>query len=418
MDIIDDIVVREIFDSRGQPTLQADVVLSSGVKGSAKVPSGASTGKKEACELRDGDPKRFHGKGVQKAAQSVENIIKPELCGFSVLDQQAIDSTMIELDGTHNKSNLGANAILAVSLACASAASELLEIPLYQYLGGIQANRLPVPMLNIINGGQHAKNNLDIQEFMLVPHGFDSFKEAIRAGSEVYHSLKNILNSRNLSTSIGDEGGFAPDLPSNATAIELLLEAIEKAGYQAKKQISIALDCAASSFYKDHTYHLNGEKPMNSNDLIAYYRTLTEKYPILSIEDPLDEEDYPGWIEMTKQFAKDTMIVGDDIFVTNLEHLKKGISNHIANSILIKVNQIGTLSETIQTIHHAQQNNYKYIISHRSGETEDTFIADLAVAMQGGFIKTGALARSERLAKYNRLLEIEEELGAWGKFGI
>lgn len=418
MDIIEDIVVREIFDSRGQPTLQAEVVLSSGIKGSAKVPSGASTGKKEACELRDGDPNRFHGKGVLKAAYSVEHIIKPELCGFSVLDQQAIDTTMIELDGTLNKSKLGANAILAVSLACASAASELLEIPLYQYLGGIQANRLPVPMLNIINGGQHAKNNLDIQEFMLVPHGFDSFKEAIRAGSEVYHSLKNILTSRNLSTSIGDEGGFAPDLPSNATAIELLLEAIEKAGYQAKKQISIALDCAASSFYKDNTYHLNGEKPMNSNDLIAYYRTLIDKYPILSIEDPLDEEDYSGWIEMTTQFTKDIMMVGDDIFVTNLEHLKKGISNHIANSILIKVNQIGTLSETIQTIHHAQQNNYKYIISHRSGETEDTFIADFAVAMQGGFIKTGALARSERLAKYNRLLEIEEELGAWAKYGV
>ena len=378
----------------------------------------SSTGKKEACELRDGDQSRFHGKGVLKAVNSVEKIIKPEICGFSVLDQHTIDTTMIQLDGTPNKSKLGANAILAVSLACASAASELLEIPLYQYLGGVQANRLPVPMLNIINGGQHAKNNLDIQEFMLVPHGFESFKEAIRAGSEVYHSLKNILSSRNLSTSIGDEGGFAPDLPSNATAIELLLEAIEKAGYNPKSQISIALDCAASSFYKDHTYHLNGEKAMNSNDLIAYYRSLIEKYPILSIEDPLDEEDYPGWIEMTKQFNKDTMIVGDDIFVTNLEHLKNGITNHIANSILIKVNQIGTLSETIQTIHHAQQNNYKYIISHRSGETEDTFIADFAVAMQGGFIKTGALARSERLAKYNRLLEIEEELGSWAKYGI
>lgn len=418
MDTIEDIIVREIFDSRGQPTLQADVILSSGIKGSAKVPSGASTGKKEACELRDGDKSRFHGKGVLQAIHSVENIIKPEICGYSVLDQFNIDNTMIQLDGTCNKSKLGANAILAVSLACASAASELLEVPLYQYLGGIQANRLPVPMLNIINGGQHARNNLDIQEFMLVPHGFCSFKEAIRAGSEVYHSLKNILASRNLSTSIGDEGGFAPDLPSNATAIELLLEAIEKAGYEPEKQISIALDCAASSFYKDQSYHLSGEKPMNSIDLINYYHSLFAKYPIFSIEDPLDEEDDVGWIEMTKQFAHRTMIVGDDNFVTNLEYLKNGIKNHIANSILIKLNQIGTLSETIQTIHHAQQNNYKYVISHRSGETEDTFIADFSVAMQGGFIKTGALARSERLAKYNRLLEIEEELGSWAKYGI
>ncbi len=416
MDKIENIISREIFDSRGQPTLQADVILSSGIQGTARVPSGASTGKKEACELRDSDPNRYHGKGVLKALKSVDTVIKPSLCGLSVLQQRDIDEIMIELDGTPTKSELGANAILAVSLACASAASNLLDIPLYQYLGGIQANRLPVPMLNIINGGQHAKNNLDIQEFMLVPHGFDSFKEAIRAGSEVYHTLKRILNKQNLSTGIGDEGGFAPDLPSNERAIELLLDAVEKAGYQPGKHISIALDCAASSFFRNNRYYLDGETEMDSQQLINYYHSLIKKFPIVSIEDPMDEEDESGWIEISRQLSKEIMLVGDDNFVTNLSIFKKGIEKNIANSILIKLNQIGTLTETMQTIHHAQCSNYRYIISHRSGETEDTFIADLSVAMQGGFIKTGALARSERLAKYNRLLEIEDELGSWARY--
>jgi enolase len=416
MDKIENIISREIFDSRGQPTLQADVILSSGIQGTARVPSGASTGKKEACELRDSDPNRYHGKGVLKALKSVDTVIKPSLCGLSVLQQRDIDEIMIELDGTPTKSELGANAILAVSLACASAASNLLDIPLYQYLGGIQANRLPVPMLNIINGGQHAKNNLDIQEFMLVPHGFDSFKEAIRAGSEVYHTLKQILDKQNLSTGIGDEGGFAPDLPSNERAIELLLDAVEKAGYQPGKHISIALDCAASSFFRNNRYYLDGETEMDSQQLINYYHSLIKKFPIVSIEDPMDEEDESGWIEISRQLSKEIMLVGDDNFVTNLSIFKKGIEKNIANSILIKLNQIGTLTETMQTIHHAQCSNYRYIISHRSGETEDTFIADLSVAMQGGFIKTGALARSERLAKYNRLLEIEDELGSWARY--
>ncbi len=418
MDKIENIISREIFDSRGQPTIQADVILESGIRGTAKVPSGASTGKKEACELRDGDKTRFLGKGVQNAHKSIQNVIKPAVLGLSVLHQKNIDENLLELDGTANKSNLGANAILAVSMACAQAGSQLLDIPLFQYLGGIQSNRLPIPLLNVINGGQHAKNNLDIQEFMLVPHGFDSFKEAIRAGSEIYHTLKKILNEKNLSTSIGDEGGFAPDLPSNDTAIEFLLDAIEKAGYRPGEQISIALDCAASSFFKDGHYILNGEKPMNSNELIAYYQTLVQKYPISSIEDPLDEDDESGWINITQAMGKQIMLVGDDIFVTNMDIFKKGIEKNIANSILIKLNQIGTLTETMQTIHLAREKGYKYIISHRSGETEDTFIADFSVGMQSGFIKTGALARSERLAKYNRLLEVEDLLGSWAIYNI
>ncbi len=417
MDKIEDIISREIFDSRGWPTLQADVILSSGICGTARVPSGASTGKREACELRDGDKSRFSGKGVLKANKAIQTIIKPSLIGISVLQQHDIDEIMIQLDGTPNKSELGANAILAVSMACAKAASTLLDLPLYSYLGGIQANRLPIPLLNVINGGQHAHNNLDIQEFMLVPHGFNSFREAIRAGSEIYHQLKSILHEKQLSTSIGDEGGFAPNLPSNADAIELLIQAIAKAGYKPKEQVSIALDCAASSYYRDGLYHLHNEPPMDSDKLISYYGNLIHQFPIVSIEDPLDEEDHHGWIDMTKQFGQKINIVGDDVFVTNLSIFKQGIEKGIANSILVKLNQIGSLSETIQTIHHAQLNQYKYIISHRSGETEDTFIADLAVAMQGGFIKTGALARSERLAKYNRLLEIEEELGSWSRFG-
>ena len=417
MDLIEEIKGREIIDSRGFPTVEAVVTLSSGIQASAAVPSGASTGKREALELRDISMQRFHGKGVKTAVDNITNSIESELIGYSVLHQHVIDSILLELDGTDNKARLGANAILAVSLATARAASMLLNIPLYRYLGGAQANTMPIPMMNIINGGKHADNSIDIQEFMIIPHGFSSFKESLQAGCETYYTLKKLLQDQNLSTGVGDEGGFAPNLESNAAALDMLMKAIEKAGYQPKEQISIALDCAADSYYKDKMYHLHGEKPMNSEELGAYYQHLTETYPIYSIEDPFEEDDEAGWIAFSKNNKNKLRIIGDDVFVTNLKIFKERSMKGIANGILVKVNQIGTLTETLQTVKFAQKNSYGYVISHRSGETEDTFIADLAVALGGGLIKTGAPCRGERTAKYNQLLRIEEELAPYSTYG-
>jgi enolase len=417
MDIVEQILARQIYDSRGFPTIEVDVMLESGIMGRAAVPSGASTGKKEALELRDGIKNEFHGKGVNKAVANVNDKIDPELTGYEVFDQEKIDQRMIELDGTANKSNLGANAMLAVSLACAKAASLSLQIPLYRYLGGRLANILPIPMLNVINGGKHADNNIDIQEFMLVPHGFATFHDSLRAGSEIYATLKEILHSKNLSTAVGDEGGFAPNLKSNREAMEILVEAIEKTGYKAGSQVSIALDSAASSFCTNKKYHLSDIGDVDGNKLIEYYAKMIQDFPVYSLEDPFDEEDDETWIEFTKKYGKKVPIIGDDIFVTNYDLLKNGINQGIANAVLIKVNQIGTLTETMNTIRLAMISNYGYVISHRSGETEDSFIADLAVAMGGGHIKTGAPCRSERLAKYNQLLRIEEDLQGTGIFG-
>ena len=418
MDTIKEIIAREIIDSRGNPTIEADVILESGIVGRAAVPSGASTGTKEAVELRDNDIKRFNGKGVLKAVKSIEEIISPSLKELSVLNQKYIDAKMIELDGTEYKSKLGANAILGVSMACARAASEYLEIPLYQYIGGIDARNIPVPMMNVINGGKHADNNIDIQEFMITPLGFSSFKEALTAACETYSALKSILKSKGMSTSVGDEGGFAPNLKSNIEAIDIMMQAIEKTGYKAGKQIYISIDSAASSFYENGKYLLNGESPKTNMELIEYYKNIINAYPIYSLEDPLAEDDYDGWIELTKCFKDNLQIIGDDIFVTNIKHFSNGIEKNIANSILIKLNQIGTLTETLDTIRYAKNNNYKFVISHRSGETEDSFIADLAVATNSPFIKSGAPARSERLSKYNRLLRIEEELGKSAIYGL
>ncbi len=418
MDLIEEIKGREIIDSRGFPTVEAEVTLSSGIKARAAVPSGASTGKKEALELRDLSSKRFYGKGVQTAVDNITTIIEPELLGYSVLNQQLLDSIMLELDGTKNKEKLGANAILAVSLAIARAASTLLHVPLYRYLGGVRSNTIPVPMMNIINGGKHADNTIDIQEFMIVPHGFNSFREGLRAGCETYYTLKQILKEKGLSTGIGDEGGFAPNISSNEAALDILVEAITKAGYSPKEQISIALDCAADSYFKDNLYHIHGEEPMNFEKLSDYYSKLIKNYPIYSIEDPFEEDDLDGWILFTQQMTKDVKIIGDDVFVTNLDIFKEHSSKGIANGILIKVNQIGSLSETLQTVQYAQNHSYDFIISHRSGETGDTFIADLAVALGGGLIKTGAPCRSERTEKYNQLLRIEEELDGFSKYGI
>jgi enolase len=417
MDIVEQILARQIYDSRGFPTVEVDVMLESGIIGRASVPSGASTGKKEALELRDGNLNEFHGKGVSQAVANVNNTIDQELTGLEVFDQEKIDQRLIELDGTPNKSNLGANAMLAVSLACAKAASMSLQIPLYRYLGGRFANTLPIPMLNVINGGKHADNNIDIQEFMLVPHGFTTFHDSLRAGSEIYATLKEILHHKNLSTAVGDEGGFAPNLKSNREAMEILVEAINKSGYKPGIQVSIALDSAASSFYEDNKYHLSDIGNVNGGKLIDYYSEMIRDFPVYSLEDPFDEEDNETWIDFTKKQGKNVPIIGDDIFVTNYELLKKGIDLGIANSILIKVNQIGTLTETMNTIRLAIRNNYGYVISHRSGETEDSFIADLSVAMGGGHIKTGAPCRSERLSKYNQLLRIEEDLQGTGIFG-
>ncbi|MFH1015042.1 MAG: phosphopyruvate hydratase [Nitrospirota bacterium] len=408
MGLITDIHAREIIDSRGNPTVEVEVFLSSGVSGSAAVPSGASTGTREALELRDGG-KRFHGKGVTNAVRNVLKGIAPQLRGIDSCDQTYIDNLMIEIDGTKNKSRLGANAILGVSLAVCKASAEEAGIPLYRYIGGCNAKELPVPMMNILNGGAHADNNLDIQEFMIMPAGFKDFASALRAGVEVFHNLKSILKKKGLNTSVGDEGGFAPDLKGNEEAIMLVMDAIKMSGYKPGKGIYIALDAAASEFYSGKGYNFEG-RLVSSEKMVSYYENLIDKYPILSIEDGLSENDWAGWKLLTQRLGKRVQLVGDDVFVTNTEILKKGIKDGIANSILIKLNQIGTLTETLDAIEMAKRAGYTAIVSHRSGETEDTTIADLAVACNTGFVKTGSLARSERVAKYNRLLRIEEEL--------
>ena len=410
MVVIDDIFADEILDSRGNPTVRATVVLSDGTVASANVPSGASTGINEALELRDGD-ERFNGKGVLKACENVNTLIANELIGLSPFDQAEIDSIMIELDGTENKSKLGANAILGVSMAVARAAATSLRIPLFRYLGGSNALVMPTPMLNIINGGAHADNDVDLQEYMIMPTGFDSFSEALRASSEIYHTLKKLLASDGHPTALGDEGGFAPNFKNNEEPIEYILKAIEKAGYKPAEDIVIALDAASSEFYKDGKYVLAGEgKTLSAEEMVEYYENLIKKYPIVSLEDGMAEEDFEGWKLLTQKLGDKIQLVGDDLFVTNKKLLQKGIEEGLANSILIKLNQIGTVTETMQTMRLAYRNGYTCVVSHRSGETEDAFIADLAVGMNSGQIKTGAPARGERTAKYNRLLQIERSI--------
>jgi enolase len=399
---------REILDSRGNPTIEVEVLLSSGAPGIASIPSGASTGKKEALELRDGGV-LFHGKGVQNAVRNVMGEIAPKLKGLNSENQFYIDNLLIELDGTENKSRLGANAILGVSLAVCKATSTEMGIPPYRYIGGCNAKELPIPMMNIINGGAHADNNLDIQEFMIMPTGFNNFADAIRAGSEIFHTLKSILKNKGLNTSVGDEGGFAPNLNTDEEAISIIIQAISESGYIPEKDVLLALDVASSEFYEDGTYNFEGKK-FTFSDMIDYYEGLLEKYPILSIEDGLAENDWDGWKVLTERLGRRVQLVGDDIFVTNTGIIKKGIQQGIANSVLIKLNQIGTLTETLDAIEMAKRARYTAVISHRSGETEDTTIADLSVACNTGFIKTGSLSRGERIAKYNRLLRIEEEL--------
>ncbi|MGL5508491.1 MAG: phosphopyruvate hydratase [Microcoleaceae cyanobacterium] len=408
---IQSITAREVLDSRGRPTVEAEVILTSGITGLAQVPSGASTGTFEALELRDGDKSRYHGKGVMQAVNNVCEKIAPALEGLDAIDQTLIDRTMLELDGTDNKNKLGANAILAVSLATAKAAAEVLDLPLYRYLGGPLANLLPVPMMNVINGGSHAANNLNIQEFMIVPVGASTFAEALRWGAEVFITLSEVLNKQGLLTGVGDEGGFAPNLQSNQQALDILMSAIEKTGYKPGEQIALALDVASSEFYQDGKYTYDGTDH-TASELIDYLAGLTKQYPIVSIEDGLQEEDWDNWASLTTQLGKSVQLVGDDLFVTNPTRLRKGINGHVANSILIKLNQIGSLTETLETVDLATRNGYSSVISHRSGETEDTTIADLAVATRAGQIKTGSLSRSERVAKYNRLLRIEHELGS------
>lgn len=411
MTTIVDVFAREIMDSRGNPTVEVDVVLEDGTLGRAAVPSGASTGMYEAVELRDGDKGRYLGKGVLQAVNNVNAIIAPELLGMDALDQVAVDKLMLELDGTPNKGKLGANAILGVSMAVAKAAAASLGLSIYQYLGGFNAKQLPVPMMNILNGGEHADNNVDIQEFMVMPVGAESFAEALRMCAEIYHSLKGVLKARGLSTAVGDEGGFAPNLASNEQAIEVIIEAINKAGYKPGEQICIAMDVAASELYKDGKYDLAGEGVVKTAaEMVEYYERLVEKYPIISIEDGMSEDDWEGWSMLTKRLGGKVQLVGDDLFVTNTERLSRGIAEGVANSILVKVNQIGTLTETFDTIEMAKQAGYTCVISHRSGETEDSTIADIAVAVNAGQIKTGAPARTDRVAKYNQLLRIEEEL--------
>lgn len=407
---IAEINAREILDSRGRPTIEAEVVLDCGAYGIAQVPSGASTGSFEAHELRDEDASRYGGKGVLKAVENVIAEIQSELIGLDALNQSEIDQVMIDLDGSPNKTNLGANAILGVSLATAKAAASSLDLPLYRYLGGPLSNLLPVPLMNVINGGSHADNNVDIQEFMIVPHGAPTFREALRWGAEVFEALSKVLKSKNLLTGVGDEGGFAPNLGSNQEALELLISAIEKAGYKPGAEVSLALDVAASEFYKDGQYTYDGTAHSPA-ELIDYMAGLVSRYPIVSIEDPLYEDDWASWQLMTAKLGDKVQIVGDDLFVTNITRLRQGIEQKAANTILIKLNQIGSLTETLRTIDLATRNRFKSIISHRSGETEDTTIADLAVATRAGQIKTGSLCRSERVAKYNRLLRIEDELG-------
>ncbi len=410
-----DIYPREVLDSRGNPTVEVDVLLDSGVVGRAVVPSGASTGEREALELRDAHKKRFHGKGVQTALKNIEEEIAPRLRGADSEDQVAIDKLMVELDGTENKSRLGANAILGVSMAICHASAIELGFPLYRYIGGCNAKELPVPMMNIINGGAHADNNLDIQEFMIMPAGFKDFASALRAGAEIFHSLKGILKKRGFATSVGDEGGFAPNLQSNEEALALIVHSITESGYVPGKEVFLALDVAASEFYERGTYTFEGKK-VDSSGIAAYYGTLVEKYPILSIEDGAAEDDWEGWMLLTEKLGSKVQLVGDDVFVTNTRILKEGIEKGIANSVLIKLNQIGTVTETLDAIEMAKRARYTAVISHRSGETEDTTIADLAVACNTGFIKTGSLSRGERIGKYNRLLRIEEELGGAGTF--
>ncbi|NMA54496.1 MAG: phosphopyruvate hydratase [Firmicutes bacterium] len=407
-----DIYAREILDSRGNPTVEADVLLADGSFGRAAVPSGASTGAKEALELRDGDMNRYLGRGVLKAVENIKRILAPELNGLDALDQATLDKAMIALDGTDSKSKLGANAILAVSLAVAQAAATSLGLPLYRYLGGAAARLLPVPMMNILNGGEHADNNVDIQEFMIMPAGAASFSEAVRQGAEVFHALRKVLKQKGLGSGQGDEGGFAPNLHSNEEALELLVAAIEAAGFEPGRDVFLAMDVAASELYKDGHYVLAGEgKTLTASELVDYYLKLHQCYPIVSIEDGLAEDDWEGWQEMTSRLGSDLQLVGDDIFVTNTKLLRQGIERKVGNSILIKVNQIGTLTETLAAIEMAKQAGYTAVISHRSGETEDTAIADIAVATGAGQIKTGAPSRSERVAKYNQLIRIEEQLG-------
>jgi enolase len=412
------IIAREILDSRGNPTINTQVILESDIVGKASVPSGASTGAHEALELRDGDSSRYLGRGVLKAVSNVRDVITPKILGFDATDQEQIDNLLLELDGTPSKENLGANAILSVSMAIADASARALGEPLYLYLGQGENFLLPTPMINILNGGSHADNNMDIQEFMIVPAGSPNFTEAIRVAAEVFHYLKKNLKKRGLNTAVGDEGGFAPNLKSNEEALDLIMESIQDAGYTPGKDIFLALDVAASEFFTDNSYVFkksDGSKK-STQDMIAFYADLIEKYPIVSIEDGFDEDDWDSWKTMTDVFGKKIQLVGDDIFVTNLKRFQRGVEQGITNSILIKLNQIGTLTETIQTVRYAQENGYTTVISHRSGETEDTFIADLSVALSAGQIKTGSLSRSERVAKYNRLLEIEEELGARGSY--
>ncbi len=411
MSMMEDILAREILDSRGNPTVEVEVYLIDGVMGRAMVPSGASTGTYESLELRDGDPQRYAGKGVVKATDNVNDEIAGHLVGWSVFDQQGIDEFLIELDGTPNKARLGANAMLGVSLAVARAAACALDIPLYRYLGGVAGKTLPVPMMNILNGGKHAEDSTDLQEFMVMPTGAPSFREALRCGAEVYHSLKEVLKARGYSTNVGDEGGFAPSLGSNEEAIEVILAAIEGAGYAAGEDIHLALDPAASEFHEDGYYHLRKEgRKLSGAEMVDFYHDWVNRYPIISIEDGLAEDDWEAWKLLTEKIGDRVQIVGDDLFVTNVERLRRGIEEQAANSILIKLNQIGTLSETIAAVEMARRAGWTTVISHRSGETEDTTIADLAVALNAGQIKTGAPCRSERVAKYNQLLRIEEEL--------
>lgn len=406
------ITARELLDSRGNPTVEVDVITENGFFGRSLVPSGASTGEFEACELRDNDPKRYGGKGVLQAVANVNEKIAPELMGVDVCDQQAIDKLLIDLDGSDNKKNLGANGILGVSLSCAKAAAHSCDLPLYRYLGGAYASRLPVPMMNILNGGEHADNTIDFQEFMVMPIGAKSFSEGLRMGTEIFHTLKGILKDKGLVTAVGDEGGFAPSLASNREALDYILMAIDKAGFKAGSEIAIALDVAAASFCKDGQYHLAGEgRTLSSGEMIDTLADLVANYPIVSIEDGLDEHDWEGFVELTKRVGDKVQLVGDDLFVTNRKFLQKGIEQKAANAILIKLNQIGTLSETLETMALAARSGYNSVVSHRSGETEDTTIADLAVATGCGQIKTGSLARTDRVAKYNQLLRIEEELG-------
>ena len=411
--VIKNIIGREILDSRGNPTVEVDVILESGVMGRAAVPSGASTGEHEAVELRDGDKKRYMGKGVLKAVSNVNNELNSALKDKNASDQAALDKKMIELDGTENKSRLGANAILGVSMAAAKAVANFKKLPLYKYLGGEKADTLPVPMMNILNGGAHADNNVDLQEFMIMPKGAKNFSEALRMGSEIFHTLKKILKQRGLSTAVGDEGGFAPDLKSNQEAIEVILQAIEEAGYKSGKDIFIALDPASSSFYENGKYMLRAEASpeKSASDMVDFYTDWVSRYPICSIEDGLAEDDWDGWKALTEKIGKKVQIVGDDLFVTNVKRLKMGIDKKVANSILIKVNQIGTLTETIEAIDLAKKNGYTAVVSHRSGETEDTTISHLVVAMGTGQIKTGSICRTDRICKYNELLRIEEDLG-------